>query len=114
MALSDLLYADDVLIFTNGADCSLRHLMQLLHMYECSSGQLINTAKSGFYLHDKIHRRAAVITQATGLTRCSFPLTYLGVPTFYGRAKSTYFEHLVDNVRKALECWKAKILSFGG
>lgn len=48
-----------------------------------------------------------------GLLDALFLFTYLGVPTFYGRAKSTYFEHLVDNVRKALECWKAKILSFG-
>lgn len=28
--------------------------------------------------------------------------------------KALYFEHLLDKIRRALEGWKAKILSFGG
>lgn len=70
--------------------------------------------KSGFYVHDKFQRRVPVIARTTGLCRRAFPLTYLGVPIFYGWSKSIYFEHLVEKVRKALESWKSKLLSFGG
>lgn len=65
-------------------------------------------------MHDKYHRRASTISTTTGLGRGSFPLTYLGVPIFYGRTKSVYFEYLVDKIRRALDGWRAKILSFGG
>lgn len=49
-----------------------------------------------------------------GLPRRFFLFTYLGVPIFYGRVKSMYFEFLVDKVRHALEGWNARVLSFGG
>lgn len=31
-----------------------------------------------------------------------------------GRSKLIYFEHLVDKVRRKLDGWKAKIMSFAG
>lgn len=46
VSLSHLFYADDVLLFTNGANSSLRTPMQLLQNYERSSGQRINRSKS--------------------------------------------------------------------
>lgn len=107
------MYADDVLIFTNGSENSLVNLMTLLSSYERSSGQLINQNKSGFYLHDKFQRRAFVITRVTGLPRHFFSFTYLGVLIFYGRFRSVYFEFLVDKIRHALEGWKERVLSFG-
>lgn len=109
-----LLYADDVLIFTNGTDKSLRSLMQLFQMYEQSSGQLINFAKSGFYIDDKYSRRAPIISRITGMVRGTFPFLYLGVPIIQGLIKIIYFEHLVEKVRRKLEGWKAKLLSFRG
>lgn len=114
IALSHLFYADDVLIFTNGTENSLKNVMQLLQEYERSSAELVNQGKSRFYIHDKYQRRVPVIERATRLTRLLLSLIYLGVLIFYGRAKAIYFEHMVEKVRKALEGWKAKLLSFGG
>lgn len=114
LALTHLFYDDDVLIFTNGAENSMRNVMQLLQEYERSSGQLVNRGKSGFDVHDKFQRRVPVIARTTGLCRRAFPLKYLGVPIFYGQSKSIYFEQLVEKVRKALEGWESKSLSFGG
>lgn len=50
LCVSHLLYTDDVLVFTNGSERSLRNLMHLMKVYEQSSGQLVNAAKSGSIL----------------------------------------------------------------
>lgn len=60
--ISHLLYADDVFLFTNGSCRSLTALMSLLHSYDQSSGQLINTEKSGFYIGSKAEHRVTQIT----------------------------------------------------
>lgn len=88
--------------------------MNLFQEYECSSGQLVNQAKSAFYLHDKFARRATAISRVTGFSRKNIPFTYLGVPTTNGRLQTIYFKHLVDKSRHALEGWKHKLLTFGG
>lgn len=41
LALTHLFYVDDVLIFPNRAENSMRNVMQLLQEYERSSGQLV-------------------------------------------------------------------------
>lgn len=112
--ISHLLYADDVLIFTNGSTRSLNALMTLLHSYERSSGQLVSLEKSGYYLGSKAERHSGQITHITGISRKEFPFNYLGVPMFSGRPKIIYFEHLVEKIHKAIAGWKARVLSFGG
>lgn len=57
LPLSHLLYAADVLVFTNGATRSLRMLMLLLQNYERSSGQLTNLQKSSFYVGKRARNR---------------------------------------------------------
>lgn len=77
-------------------------------------GSFNQSGQEWVYIHDKFERRVVIIARITGLSRCSFPLNYLGVPIFYGRAKTLFFEYLVDKVRNELDRWKARILSFGG
>lgn len=77
-------------------------------------GMCISAEKSGFYIGSKAERRASHITRITGISRRDFSFNYLGVPMFIGRPKIIYFEHMVDKVRKAIDGWKARVLSFGG
>lgn len=112
VCISHLLYADDILIFKNGAESSLTQLVELLRAYERSSGQQISQAKSGFYIHDKYQQCSTVISRVTGPGHGSFPITCPGVSIFHGRAKTVYFEYLVDKVQKLLDGWKTSTLSF--
>lgn len=89
--ISHLLYADDVLVFTNGANRSLNSLMALLRNYERSLGQLINIDKSSFYVGNRAQSRITHINRITGMTHKEFPLRYLGVPIFAGRSRLIYF-----------------------
>lgn len=114
IALSHLFDADDILLFTNGSSNFLTQFMNFFQEYEQSSRQLVNQAKSAFYLHDKFARRATVISRVTGYSRKNFPFNYLGVPITNGRLQTIYFEQMVDKARHALEGWKSKLLTFGG
>lgn len=114
LQISHLLYADDVLVFTNGTYRSLHNLMRLLYIYEKSSGQFTNIGKRSFYLGRRATHRATQIENITCISKSEFPIRYLGVPIFAGRSKLVYFENLIDKVRRRLEWWKAKILTFAG
>lgn len=70
--------------------------------------------KRVLYIGKKAIRRAPQIHCVTGVVQQDFVIRYLGVPIFAGRSKLIYFEHLVDKVRRKLDGWKAKIMSFAG
>lgn len=72
---------------TNGAERSLRNLMQLMKVYEKSSGQLVNAAESCFYIAEKFQHRESISSRVTEMARGEIPFNYLGVPLlkFEGR-----------------------------
>lgn len=47
--LSHLLYADDVVFFSNGSKASLRSIINVLKVYEEWSGQVVNKKKSSIF-----------------------------------------------------------------
>lgn len=89
--------------------------MKLLRRYEEVSGQLINMAKSYFYLYEKTPLIFSIrLRKLIGIKQGEFPITYLGCPVFYGRKKGSYFEDLMRKVAKRVLSWQNKFLSFGG
>nr|XP_027122759.1 uncharacterized protein LOC113739671 [Coffea arabica] len=52
--VTHLAFADDVMIFTNGATAGLKGVMHVLGAYQQSSGQLVNTQKSGYLVHPSL------------------------------------------------------------
>lgn len=42
------------------------------------------------------------------------PIVYFDAPIFKGRRKTSYFNDLEMNIRKRIDGWKARFLSFGG
>lgn len=97
--VNHLSYADDTILFCSTNKKSVRIMMEVLRSYEKVSGQLINLAKSFFYLHDK---GPIIVGQKLrkwkGIGQGSFPFTYLGCPIFYGGKKKEYFEGLIKKV----------------
>lgn len=67
-SISNLFYAGDMLIFTNGRIRSLQRLKRLMNLYEAASGQQINLQKSSFYSSKWISR--ARIIQIQRVTCC--------------------------------------------
>lgn len=82
LCISHLLYADDVLLFTNGTSRSLHNLMNLLTAYEKSSKEQMN-----FYVGTRAQHRVSTIAAIIGVTHRHFPFMYLGVPVYDGRLR---------------------------
>lgn len=89
--------------------------MQVLRDYEKQSVQKINTSKSYFYMFNKVAlTHVNDVIDATGLTRCNFPLKYLGCPIGHTKKRKTDFSELIKKIQNKLQVWKGKLLSFGG
>ncbi|XP_059306203.1 uncharacterized protein LOC132057591 [Lycium ferocissimum] len=113
--INHLSYANDTIMFCSVESKSLKLMMKVLRNYENTPGQMINNAKSSFYVHEKTPVSViGRVKRRTGMNKGSFPFTYLGCPIFYGRRKSVYFEELIKKVKKRVMSWKNRFLSFGG
>ncbi|XP_035540358.1 uncharacterized protein LOC118344262 [Juglans regia] len=71
--VSHLLYADDILIFTNGGKRSITNLLHTLDTYERWSGQKINRDKSALFLSKLISNlRKRSLLSLTGFKEANF------------------------------------------
>lgn len=107
--ISHLMYADDVVIFTNGGRKSIRCLLNILCKYEDWSGQMICKEKMASsiinfpWLKDELLKEYGL----------KLPFKYLGVPIVLGRLKTSDLEELVSKVHKKISNWKIRLLSMG-
>ncbi|XP_019266859.1 PREDICTED: uncharacterized protein LOC109244255 [Nicotiana attenuata] len=100
-------YADDTIIFASTHPPSLSKIMKVLGDYEKVSGQMINKAKSSYYMFAKVaHGLVQVVGDITGFTRGKFHFTYLGCPIFYTRRRKEYYEDFIKKVKAKLHSWK--------
>ncbi|KAL0909402.1 hypothetical protein M5K25_020266 [Dendrobium thyrsiflorum] len=113
--VSHLCFADDVMIFSNGAINRLRVLMRFINNFGKYSGLAVNNNKSCFIASSNLnHNRIIKIIQLTGFKRDALPLKYLGVQLFKGRKRSFLFDDLISAISKKLLSWDSSFLSFGG
>ncbi|CAM8923331.1 unnamed protein product [Rhodiola kirilowii] len=110
-----LMYADDLLIFSNGHTRSVNNLMKIISRFCDSSGQKINSDKSRVFFSKLIGiERKKTILQNTKFTEGSFPTRYLGAPLFPGRSRISYFKYLEDNIRSKVTGWSKNFLNISG
>ncbi|KAG5604551.1 hypothetical protein H5410_026043 [Solanum commersonii] len=84
-----------------GDRTSIIKMMRILRGNEKISGQLINKAKSAFYLHDETPLIMAIrLRKLSGIRQGNFPFIDLGCLVFYGRKNKTHFKDLVRKVAR--------------
>ncbi|XP_070047234.1 uncharacterized protein [Nicotiana tomentosiformis] len=95
--------------------CSSYKIVDVLAQYEHTSGQLINKAKSSYYMHVNVAGALVnTVGNITGFSKGEFPFTYLGCLIFYTRRRKEYYNDLIQKVEAKLHSWKGKLLSNGG
>jgi mannosylglycoprotein endo-beta-mannosidase len=110
--ISHSLYADDIIIFTNGNSKSLSNLMNFLLDYQQMSGQKINYFKSQFLASKHINNNRKIkIASITKFVEGKIPFLYLGCNIFYGKSRPIYFENIIQKFQEKLVGWKAKLIS---
>ncbi|XP_019157181.1 PREDICTED: uncharacterized protein LOC109153773 [Ipomoea nil] len=113
--VTHLAFADNIVIFANGASGSLKALAEVLKKYEAASGQKINFHKSFFVTARSCpSHRASAIARILGMQQSSLPFRYLGVNLFKGRNRPIFYKHLLEKIDGKLVSWHRKLLSPGG
>ncbi|KAK3212745.1 hypothetical protein Dsin_017451 [Dipteronia sinensis] len=97
VAVTHLLYADDVLIFCRDTMKNLRGIMYAFMIYSGISGQLVNWSKS-----------------LVGMKIWQFPFSYFGVFLFKGRPKWSVLQPIVDKIQSKFAKWNGRALSIAG
>ncbi|KAL9660120.1 hypothetical protein QQ045_024931 [Rhodiola kirilowii] len=115
LAFHHLLYADDMLVFSNGHKNSIRRLLKVINGFCDASGQMLNPEKSKVYFSSHINEeRRKALLDITYFSEGNFPVNYLGAPLFAGRARVSYFKHLEDVVRSKISSWAKNFLFMSG
>jgi len=105
--INHLSFADDIIIFTSERKHSLKLIMKTLAIYEQTSGQLINKAKSHFLLPSNAFRTTSdIIKKYTGFHQKEAPITYLGCLLFISRPRIIYFSEMVNKVVNRITGWQ--------
>lgn len=112
--LTHLCFADDLLIFGKGSVESVVGINCVLDKFYEFSGLKLNPAKSEVFSAGVRQTVLDDIRQITGFTLGKLPVRYLGVPLVTKRLSLRDCSPLIDGVRKRVNGWAAKSLSYAG
>ena len=111
--VTHLLFADDLLVFSDGSRTSLVGISAV--MLELSmSGLEMNPLKSEIFYGGYSDIEAAELSTLSGFKRGIFPTRYLGLPLNPGRLTLATMQPFLDKITGALHSWTVKCLSFAG
>ncbi|KAJ9538568.1 hypothetical protein OSB04_031301 [Centaurea solstitialis] len=114
ITVSHLLYADDAIFFGKWSKSNLKILIKILECFHLLSGLKINLRKSKLYgvgVNDEIVLEWA---REMGCEGGVLPFIYLGFPVGASLNKVRNWISVLDKVKKKLDSWKVKWISFGG
>ena len=110
--VSNLLFADDSLLFCRATQNEVEVIFGVLQTYANASGQCINLEKSSvFFSSNTSASQKQDILRVLGVQEVHRFDSYLGLPTLVWRSKYHTFSYLKDRIRKKLQGWKGKLLS---
>jgi hypothetical protein len=107
-------YADDIVIFCTWMKSNVRELLNIFQKYSEVSGQIINKAKSRFFIGAMSGTRTNMIANMLGFSVGTVPFQYLGCPILQGKPKVIHFRMITDRIKNKLATWKGRILSVMG
>ncbi|XP_022014521.1 uncharacterized protein LOC110914018 [Helianthus annuus] len=114
LKISHVCFADDLMLFSQADECSVRILKESLEDFSGVSGLIPNLNKSTIYFGNVNNHLQHLIKGLLPFKVGVLPVRYLGIPLLSKRLYSKDCSVLIDKVRKKLNDWKNKFLSFDG
>ena len=115
LGISHLLFADDILLFSEAKVKQMRVIMKVLKDFEEVSGLAVNMDKSKAIVSKNVNRRKREkLASVSSIALVGNLGKYLGVPLVQGRVKKEDFNFLIDKLKVRLSGWKAKLLNRAG
>lgn len=78
--LTHLCFADDLLIFSDGAPSSVRGILSVIDEFNLLSGLAISADKSCFFSSGLSEAQSQNVASVSGMPQGFFPIRYLGLP----------------------------------
>jgi hypothetical protein len=110
--ISHLLFADDILVFSEANPDHLRYLHVLLVCFEAVSGLNVNLAKSLLVPIGNVDN-VVELASILGCVTSSLPLKYLGMPLGTRHEATSTWDDIVVNMKRRLASWQRLYLSKG-
>lgn len=113
--VSHLYFTEDSLLFAKATESNAQAVMNILHAYWITSGQLVNFQKSFLYFSKRVNDNVrSALNGMLGVTFGEGGRKYLGLPFLTSRSKHVLFSDAKDKVREKLSRWKEKLLTEAG
>ncbi|KAA0048676.1 LINE-1 retrotransposable element ORF2 protein [Cucumis melo var. makuwa] len=112
-SITHLLFADDILIFVEDDDVSIKNLQTVLMLFELASRLKINLLKSTISLVNISNDRASKVASILGFTQQFLPINYLGVPLGGKPISKVFWSQIIENIHKKLSSWKYNHITKG-
>lgn len=111
--VSNLIFADDVLVFCRGDCSSLSTVANVFKTFADLSGLITNKDKSVLFLSKSCSNRTELL-QRVGFKEGCFPMRYLGVPLLDRKLRHIHCSTLLELLKDRIASWRNKLLSFAG
>ena len=110
--LTHLLFTDDSLLFCRSNVDECEKVLEVLHVYEQSSRQQINKAKTTvFFSKSTMEEERQRIKNILGVEEIRSYEKYLSLPSLVGKNKKASFNYIKEKVLKKLQGWEEQLLS---
>ncbi|KAG7541208.1 Reverse transcriptase zinc-binding domain [Arabidopsis thaliana x Arabidopsis arenosa] len=112
--VTHLLFADDLLVFNDGARHSLSGIAEVMRQFKTLSGLDMNPTKSEIFFGGYNDTEVGVLSALSGIKVGSFPTRYLGLPLNPKRISFATLQPFLEKITSKLHSWTSKFLSFAG
>lgn len=114
MELTHIQYADDVILFIDNEETSIKGIKQVLQCFELLSGLHINFNKSYLFGFGDDHRSIAKWASILGCQTGKDNLTYLGTEMGISPASVKYWDPMIHKLKSRLQEWNTDYISMAG
>jgi hypothetical protein len=113
--VSNLMFADDCLIFSRASSTAARNIFKVLHQFSAASGQRINFHRSSLYFSPKVSSLDKnTIVNIPGIQHRATIGKYLGIHNIIFWKDPVNAKELLLRISNKLSGWKSSTLSWAG
>nr|GEU59754.1 hypothetical protein [Tanacetum cinerariifolium] len=110
----NLCFDDDLFLFAHGDENSARVIMDSLEEFKNASGLTPSLLKSTAYFYNVLNYVKIKILSILPFEKGILPVKHLGVPLVPSRLVYRNCLELMERIKKRINDWKNKVLSFAG